>query len=118
MPDLFPLKSNLPANLTYETVMEKFKRFKPFQSGFSLNLLNSSLFAFDDQSGVNNPQNVAENIDRIFSEAAFLCPDLLMVKSFTRKLDTKIYYYRFMPKASTRKSLPWAKGMSTSIVKP
>lgn len=76
MPDLFPLKSNLPANLTYETVVNKFRRFKPLQSGFSLNLLNSSLFSFDPKSA-DDPKKVAEHIDRIFTEASFLCPGIL-----------------------------------------
>lgn len=113
MPELFPLRSNLPANLTFDIVVEKFKRFKPLQSGFSLNLLNSSLFAFDEQDA-SDPQKVAEHIDRIFTEASFLCPDMQMVKSFTRKLDTKVYYYRFIPKASARKNMVWAKGATHS----
>lgn len=113
MPELFPLRANLPSYLTYDLVMSKFKRFKPLQSGFSLNLLNSSLFAFDS-AAENDPQQVADHIDRIFTEAAFLCPDMLMVQSFTRKVDTKIYYYRFMPKASARKAMPWAKGATHS----
>lgn len=37
-----------------------------------------------------------------------------MVKSFTRKLDTKIFYYRFMPKASSRKTMIWANGATHS----
>lgn len=94
-------------------MISRFKRFKPLQSSFSLNLLNSSLFSFDSEAK-NNPQKVAEHIDRIFTEVAFLCPDMTMVQSFTRKVDTKIYYYRFMPKASSRKNMIWAKGATHS----
>ena len=128
MPRLFPVRSELPSNLSVDLIIKHMKSLAPadshsllylltnyLQSGLSHHLDNGDGHFSSNGSIAEQPKPkaliIVKRLDRLVSELLFLCPDLSLVNSITSNLANRVYYYRFMPKSNVRRQLAtWAPG--------
>lgn len=111
LPDIFPANAELPKNLTQNMIMDKLSQKAP--EGFQENSRTYLKYVFDFMFGglpSGNGSMIAARMDHILGNSLFLCPNTILVDTFTKIKGRQAFYYQFNPRPSRAKHYSWVKG--------
>lgn len=109
-PSLFPSRSALPSNLSYDAIIQRITRLAPGREKEIKVLFDSAIHEDDKQS----PLEIAMKLSHVFRDLAFVCPNLLFMDSFLKagsqvgdKRTAFLYLFNVRPQKDRR--IPWSK---------
>lgn len=129
--DFFPLRNPLPENLTLDNLKDFFSKQIPEKFIQKMGPMIDTVFQFIFDNVENDDRKmIAEKLDYILGDTAFLCPNIALIDSYTqeeerteeeseeeeketevkKKEGRKIYNYEFRKKPSQAKLIPWSMG--------
>ena len=94
LPDLFPKKTALPGNLSYELIREKIMQKVPDQKD-KIEMIFKAIIDDVNPSQRKNISQIANKFNTYLGDAGFYCPNLHFMDSFLKKDTRKAYYYLF-----------------------
>ena len=105
LPDLFPENGKLPSNLSYDMISDKLSRIAPNRE-VQIKFIFAELIK---ATKTDSPFNIAFKFSKLMADGGIVCPNLLMMDSFTRFPKNKVYYYQFDTRPKNAKTYSWSK---------